>query len=259
MRIPIIVGNWKLNKTIGEAVALVTSLKSSVADVTDVEIVVAPVFTGLSAVAETLTGTNIRLAAQNVFWKDSGAFTGEVSPEMLRDSGCDYVIIGHSERRQYFGETNENVNRKVKAAQAHGLIPIICAGESLQEREAGRTEAVVKDHVLNGIAGLSAEQIVSIVIAYEPVWAIGTGHNATPDQAQAVHALIRSLLSEIYSVDVAAQVRIQYGGSVKPDNAASLIAQPDVDGALVGTASWEAESFAQIIKTIHNAYSINNT
>ena len=254
MRTPIIVGNWKLNKTIGEAVTFVNSLHPLVVDVTDVEIVVAPVFTGLSAVAQALARGDIRLAAQDVFWEDRGAFTGEVSPEMLKDVGCDYVIIGHSERRQYFSETNANVNRKAKAAHAHGLIPIICVGESLEEREAGKTGAVVKGHVLNGIAGLSADQIVSTVIAYEPVWAIGTGQNATPDQAQEVHALIRSLLSEIYSVDVASQVRIQYGGSVKSKNAAELIAQPDVDGALVGTASWDAESFAQIIKAAHDAF-----
>ena len=254
MRTPIIVGNWKLNKTIGEAVALVNSIQPLVAGVTDVEIAVAPVFTGLSSVAKALAGGDIRLAAQDVFWEDGGAFTGEVSPGMLRDVGCDYVIIGHSERRQYFSETNENVNRKAKAAHAHGLIPIICAGESLEERETGKTGAVVKDHVLKGISGLSADQMVSTVIAYEPVWAIGTGRNATPDQAQEVHALIRSLLSGIYSVEVASQVRIQYGGSVKPDNAAALIAQPDVDGALVGTASWEAESFAQIVKAAHEIH-----
>ena len=254
MRTPIIVGNWKLNKTIREAVSLVDALQPLVADVTDVEIVVAPVFTGLSAVAQVLTGRNIRLAAQDVFWEDSGAFTGEVSPGMLKDIGCEYVIIGHSERRHYFSETNEDVNRKAKAAHAHGLIPIICAGESLEEREAGETAVVVTDHVLNGVHGLTTDQIVSTVIAYEPVWAIGTGRNATPDQAQEVHAVIRSLLSEIYSVDVASQVRIQYGGSVKPDNAAALIEQPDVDGALVGTASWEAESFAQIVKAVNEAF-----
>ena len=254
MRTPIIVGNWKLNKTIHEAVGLVNSLQLLVAEVVDVEIVVAPVFTGLSVVAQALAGGNIRLAAQDVFWENSGAFTGEVSPGMLKDVGCDYVIIGHSERRQYFGETNENVNRKAKAAHAHDLIPIICVGESLEEREAGRTGAVVKDHILNGIAGLSVDQIVSTVIAYEPVWAIGTGQNATPDQAQEVHGLIRSLCSEIYSAEVASRVRIQYGGSVKPENAAALIAQPDVDGALVGTASWEAESFAQIVKAANEAF-----
>ena len=252
MRTPIIVGNWKLNKTIGEAVALVAALRSLVADITEVEVVVAPVFTGLSAVAEALTDGDIRLAAQDVFWEDTGAFTGEVSPGMLKDVGCDYVIVGHSERRQYFGETNKNVNRKAKAAHAHGLIPIICVGETLEEREAGNTGAVVKDHLLNGITGLSADQIVSTIIAYEPVWAIGTGYNATPVQAQEIHALIRSLLSEVYSADVTSQVRIQYGGSVKPDNAAELIAQPDVDGALVGTASWEADSFAQIVKAAYD-------
>ena len=254
MRTPIIVGNWKLNKTIHEAVALVKSLQHMVVDSIDVEIVVAPVFTALASVAQSLSGGNIRLAAQDVFWEDNGAFTGEVSPGMLKDVGCEYVIIGHSERRQYFGETNENVNRKVKASHAHGLIPIVCTGETLEEREAGNTGAVVKEHLLNGIAGLSADQIVSTIIAYEPVWAIGTGHNATPNQAQEVHALIRALLSETYSDDVASQVRIQYGGSVKPDNAAVLIAQPDVDGALVGTASWEAESFAEIIKSANNPF-----
>lgn len=254
MRTPIIVGNWKLNKTVYEAVDLVKSLQHMVTDVTDVEIVVAPVFTGLTSVAQALSDGNIRLAAQDVFWEDSGAFTGEVSPGMLKDVGCEYVIIGHSERRQYFGETNENVNRKVKASHVHGLIPIICTGETLEERKAGSTGAVVKEHLLNGIAGLSADQIISTVIAYEPVWAIGTGYNATPDQAQEVHALIRSLLSETYSDDVASQVRIQYGGSVKPDNAAVLIAQSDIDGALVGTASWEAESFARIIKSVNNPF-----
>ena len=259
MRTPIIVGNWKLNKTVREAVALVDSLQPLVAEVSNVEIVVAPVFTGLTAVAKALAGGNIQLGAQDVFWEESGAFTGEVSPGMLKDVGCDYVIIGHSERRQYFSETNETVNRKAKAAHAHGLIPIICVGESLEERERGKTGAVVTDHVLEGIAGLSADQIVSTVIAYEPVWAIGTGHNATPDQAQEVHGLIRSLLSEIYSADVASQVRIQYGGSVKPENAAALIAQPDVDGALVGTASWEAESFAQIIKAVYDVCSVSKT
>lgn len=257
MRTPIIVGNWKLNKTIHEAVALITSLQCMVDGVSDVEIVVAPVFTALATSAEALAGGNIRLAAQDVFWEDNGAFTGEVSPRMLKDVGCNYVIIGHSERRQYFGETNENVNRKVKASHAHGLIPIICTGESLEQREAGRTEAVVRDHLFNGIAGLSAAQIISTVIAYEPVWAIGTGRNATPDQAQEVHALIRSLISDIYSDDVALKVRIQYGGSVKPANAGALLAQPDVDGALVGTASWDTESFAQIIKAADNAFRIN--
>ncbi|MCZ6678426.1 MAG: triose-phosphate isomerase [Candidatus Poribacteria bacterium] len=248
MRTPIIAGNWKLNKTISEAVESVAALRTLVADVNEVEIVVAPTFTALFAVAQVLENGNIRLSAQDVFWEDRGAFTGEVSPAMLKDAGCDYVIIGHSERRQYFSETNESVNRKAKAAHAHGLKPIICVGEQLEDREAGRTEAVIRDHVINGIAELSADQILSTVIAYEPVWAIGTGKTATADEAQEVHTFIRSLLAETYSDEVASQVRIQYGGSVKPDNAAELMAQPDVDGALVGGASLEAESFAQIVK-----------
>ncbi|MBI1929640.1 triose-phosphate isomerase [Candidatus Poribacteria bacterium] len=252
MRTPIIAGNWKLNKTIGEAVVLVAALRERLGDVTDSEIVVAPAFTALSAVAKTLEGSNIHLSAQDMYWEASGAFTGEVSPTMLTDAGCDYVIIGHSERRQYFGETNESVNRKAKAAHAHGLKPILCVGEKLEEREAGKTESVVEDHLINGISGLSADHILSTVIAYEPVWAIGTGKTATPVQAQEVHAFIRALLSKTYSADVASQVRIQYGGSVKPSNAVELMAQPDVDGALVGGASLEAESFAQIVKASCN-------
>ena len=202
----------------------------------------------LLQLAGTLSGSNIRLAAQDVYWEDSGAFTGEVSAPMLKDVGCDYVIIGHSERRQYFDETNESVNQKVKAALAHGLKPIICVGEQLEERESGQTEAVIERHVTGGIAGLSATDLLSCVIAYEPVWAIGTGETATPDQAQEVHAFIRGLLRAAHSAEVASQIRIQYGGSVKPENASALMAQPDVDGALVGGASLEAESFAQIVK-----------
>ena len=247
MRTPIIAGNWKLNKTISEAVALTTALKALVADDTGVEVIVAPPFTALSAVSDAIAGSNIRLAAQDVYWEDSGAFTGEVSVPMLKDAGCDYVIIGHSERRQYFGETNDSVNQKVKAALAHGLKPIICVGEQLEEREAGQTEAVIKSHVTGGIAGLSATDLSSCVIAYEPVWAIGTGKTATPAQAQEVHNFIRGLLTKGYSAEVASQICIQYGGSVKPENAVELMSQPDVDGALVGGASLEAESFAKIV------------
>ena len=247
MRTPIIAGNWKLNKTISEAVALTTALKSLVADTTGVEVIVAPPFTALSAVSDTIAGSNIRLAAQDVYWEDSGAFTGEVSVPMLKDAGCDYVIIGHSERRQYFGETNTSVNQKVKAALAHDLKPIICVGEHLEEREAGHTETVIENHVTGGIAGLSADDLSSCVIAYEPVWAIGTGKTATPVQAQEVHNFIRGLLTKAYSAEVASQICIQYGGSVKPENAAELMTQPDVDGALVGGASLEAESFAEIV------------
>ena len=248
MRTPIIAGNWKLNKTVSEAIALTTALKASVVDVNGVEIIVAPPFTALAAVSDVITDSNIRLSAQDVYSEDSGAFTGEVSAPMLKDVGCDYVIIGHSERRQYFGETNESVNQKVKAALAHGLKPIICVGELLEEREAGQTEAVIEDHVTGGIAGLAAAELLSCVIAYEPVWAIGTGKTATPDQAQEVHNFIRELLAKLHSAEVASQIRIQYGGSVKPENASELMTQPDVDGALVGGASLEAESFAQIVK-----------
>ena len=248
MRKPIIAGNWKLNKTIGEAVDLAASLRALVLGVRDVEIVVAPTFTALSAVAKALEGGNIGLSAQDLFWEESGAFTGEVSAPMLKDAGCEYVIIGRSERRRYFGETNQTVNRKTEAALANGLTPIICVGEKLEDREAGRTASVVEDHVVNGVRGLSPDQMLSCVIAYEPVWAIGTGRTATPDQAQEVHALIRSLLAAAYSERIASRMRIQYGGSVKPENAADLMERPDVDGALVGGASLEAESFARIVK-----------
>jgi triosephosphate isomerase len=248
MRTPIIAGNWKLNNTVSEAVSLTMALKPLVAGCTDVEIIVAPAFTTLASVSGVIADSNIRLAAQDVYWEDSGAFTGEVSAPMLKDVGCDYVIIGHSERRQYFGETNESVNQKVKSALAHGLKPIMCVGEQLEERESGQTEAIIEDHVTGGVAGLSATDLLSCVIAYEPVWAIGTGKTATPDQAQEVHKFIRGLLTSAYSAEVASQICIQYGGSVKPENASELMAQPDVDGALVGGASLEAESFAQIVK-----------
>lgn len=248
MRKPIIAGNWKMNKTVGEAQELIRALKGKVANVTDVEIVVAPVFTALSAVAKAIKGSSIKLAAQDMYWEAEGAFTGEVSPLMLKDVGCQYVIIGHSERRTYFSETNETVNKKVKAAHAHSLKPIVCVGERLEERESGITKDVIRDHVVNGLAGITEEQILSTVIAYEPVWAIGTGKTATPEQAQEVHEFIRGLLVEIYSSDVAEGVQIPYGGSVKPGNIAQLMAQPDIDGGLIGGASLDADSFAQIVK-----------
>ncbi len=247
MRTPIVVANWKLNKTVGEAVRFVSALKDKVSGVDGVEIVVAPAFTALSSVSSALGESNIHLAAQDVFWEDDGAFTGEISPAMLKDVGCEYVIIGHSERRQFFGETNESVNRKVKSALSNALKPILCVGENLEDREADRTESVINNHVRNGIAGIPPEAIESTVIAYEPVWAIGTGVTATPDQAQNAQEFIRSLLTEMYSSDSAGRVRIQYGGSVKPDNTSELMAQPDVDGALVGGASLEVESFTQIV------------
>lgn len=248
MRKPIIAGNWKLNKTSSEAVSLTTELKTLVANYTEAEIVVAPTFTTLSEVHSVIKGSNILLAAQDVYWEDNGAFTGEISVPMLKDVGCEYVIIGHSERRQFFGETNESVNNKTKAVLSHDLKPIICVGELLEEREAGRTEAVIEDHVKGGIADLTHSELSSCVIAYEPVWAIGTGKTATPIQAQEVHKFIRDILSDSYSNQVASKIRIQYGGSVKPENAKELMTQQDVDGALVGGASLDAESFADIVK-----------
>jgi len=248
MRRPIIAGNWKMNKTIGEAVDLVKALKAKVADVADVEVVVAPTFTALSAVADVIKGSNIKLSAQDMHWEKSGAFTGEISPLMLKDVGCQYVIIGHSERRMYFGETNETVNRKVKSAHEYSIRPIMCVGEKLEEREAGIMKDVVKDHVVNGLAGLTEEQMIATVIAYEPVWAIGTGKTATPEQAQEVHQFIRELLAGMYSPKVADAVIIQYGGSVKPDNVAQLMSQPDIDGGLIGGASLDADSFTKIVK-----------
>ena len=248
MRKPIVAGNWKMNKTAPEAAELVNELKPLVADVDDVEIVVAPPFTALTTVAEALVGSNVGLAAQNMHWEASGAYTGEVSAEMLLTVGCRYVIIGHSERRAYFHETNADVNKKVKAALAAGLTPIMCVGETLEERESGSTEAVVKDHVEGGLAGLSPEEIATVVIAYEPVWAIGTGKTATPEQAQDVHAFIRQLLADLAGDATAQAVRIQYGGSMKPENAKELTSKPDIDGGLIGGAALKADSFAAIVK-----------
>jgi len=237
-----------MNKTVGEARELVTALKPKVAGVTDVDIVVGPVFTVLASVAEIIKDSNIKLAAQDMYWEESGAFTGEISPVMLKDAGCEYVIIGHSERRAYFSETNDTVNQKVRAAHAYSLKPILCVGEKLEERESGVMKDVIKDHVVNGLVGITEDQMLNTVIAYEPVWAIGTGKTATPEQAQEVHAFIRELLAEKYSSAVAEAVRIQYGGSVKPSNVAELMAQADIDGGLIGGASLDADSFAQLVK-----------
>ena len=248
MRKIIIAGNWKMYKTIDESIELVTLLKRSLADIAGIEIVVCPPFTSLSDVHEALIGAGIKLGAQNCYWEKEGAFTGEVACPMLRSAGCTYVIIGHSERRQYFGETNETVNRKAKAALREGLKPIVCVGEKLEERKAGKTFDVVKDHVENSLAGLTKDDMLKTVIAYEPVWAIGTGMVATKEQAQEVHKYIRELLKKMFDAEVAAAVRIQYGGSVKPDNIRELISQEDVDGALVGGASLKADSFSAIVK-----------
>lgn len=247
-RKPIIAGNWKMHKTRQQAADLANALAASVGTYDAVEVVLCPPFTALETVAQAIRGTKISLGAQNCHWADQGAYTGEISPLMLVDVGCKYVIIGHSERRQYFAETDESINKKAQAAYRHGLIPIICVGETLEERQAGKTESVVTTQVRGCLQGLPAEKVAESVIAYEPVWAIGTGQTATKEQAQEVHALIRKLVAEMFSTDVAEKIRIQYGGSVKPQNIRELMAQPDIDGALVGGASLEADSFAAIVR-----------
>lgn len=248
MRKIIIAGNWKLNNTSMEAIRLADAIKRELVDINAVDIVVCPPFTALIDVKEVLLESNIVLGAQNVFWEDSGAFTGEVSAPMLKEIEVKYVIIGHSERRQFFGETNQTVNKRIKAALKHKLIPIVCVGENLQEREANKTFDVVRDHVQGSLAGLTKEEIRGLVIAYEPVWAIGTGKTATSQQAQEVHKFIRDLLEKMTDRETSQAVRIQYGGSVKPENTLELIGQEDIDGALVGGASLKADSFAAIVK-----------
>lgn len=248
MRKIIIAGNWKMNKTIPEAIELVNGLKRELADIEDIDIVVIPPYTALSEISDMLADSNIDLGAQDVHWEEKGAFTGEVSPAMLKDAGAKYVVIGHSERRTYFGETNEAVNKKLKAVLKAGLLPIVCVGERFEEREAGKTSDVVREHIEKGLKGISKEDALKIVIAYEPVWAIGTGRTATPKQAQDVHKYIRELLSEMCDEHVAQNLRIQYGGSVKPENIKDLINQEDIDGALVGGASLQIEQFVPIVR-----------
>jgi triosephosphate isomerase (TIM) len=248
MRKPIIAGNWKMHNKIKEAVELVNGLKRELSSVEAVDIVVCPVFTSLSDVHELLMESNIALGAQDLYWEEKGAFTGEVSADMLKDAGCEYVIIGHSERRQFFHETNETVNKKVKAALLSGLKPIVCVGEMLEEREKGMTFDIVKNHVQGALANLSKQDMQNTILAYEPVWAIGTGKTATPDQAQEVHHYIRGLLKSMFGDEVASATRIQYGGSVKPDNIEELMKKEDLDGALVGGASLKVDSFSAIVK-----------
>ncbi|MBO7543610.1 triose-phosphate isomerase [bacterium] len=248
MRTPVIAGNWKMNKTVAEAVALASEIKEKVAGVENVKIIVCPVFTAVKSVADVLKGTNVKVGAQDMYWETSGAYTGEVSGEMLLEAGAEYVIIGHSERRQYFGETNETVNKKLKKALSIGLKPIVCIGETLADRESGATEAVVEKQVREGFVGLTAEEMKGTIIAYEPVWAIGTGKTATAEQAEAVHAFVRSLISQIWDKETADAVVIQYGGSMKPENVASLLAQPDIDGGLIGGAALKADSFEKLVK-----------
>lgn len=237
-----------MNKTAPEAVNLANAIKRDLGDMEGVEVAICPTFVSLGDVRDVIVESNIKLGAQDVYWEKEGAFTGEISPAMLKSVGCEYCIVGHSERRQFFGETNATVSKKAKALLAEGIKPIVCVGEKLEERKAGKTFDVVKDHVENSLAGISKEDILKTVIAYEPVWAIGTGVNATKEQAEEVHKYIRGLLAKMFGNDVAQAVRIQYGGSVKPENTKELISQENVDGALVGGASLKADSFIQIVK-----------
>lgn len=248
MRRPIIAGNWKMHNTSSQGVALIKQLGELTMDVNDVDIVVCPPFTTLTAVANALAGTNIHLGAQNMHWEKKGAFTGEITAEMLKDVCCQFVIIGHSERRQYFAETDEAVNKKVKAALEAALMPIMCVGESLEDRQAAITEDIVGQQVRAGLEGLSKEDAASVVIAYEPIWAIGTGLTATADQANDVCQFIRLTVSEMFGLETAAKTRIQYGGSVKADNIAELMGKSDIDGALVGGAALDAVGFSKIVK-----------
>jgi triosephosphate isomerase len=248
MRKPIVAGNWKMNKTVAEARDLVREILVELENFQGVDVVVCPPFTALAAVSETLGGAQIHLGAQNMHWEKSGAYTGEVSAPMLRELFCHFVILGHSERRAYFQESDDVVNRKVKAALNGNVTPIVCVGETLEERESGDTERVVERQARGSLAGLSESELGKIVLAYEPVWAIGTGRTASPEQAQDVHALIREVLGNMGGRDVAEAVRIQYGGSVKADNAGDLFRQPDIDGGLIGGASLDPRSFVKIVQ-----------
>lgn len=250
MKPMIIAGNWKMHKLVGEAHELAARLKKGVADLdSSVTVVLCPPFTALAEVASVIADSPILLGGQNVHWEEQGAYTGEVSPLMLKDAGCTHVIIGHSERRQYFGETDESVNKKIRAALKADLVPIVCIGETERQREQGETENVIITQVRDGLTGLTAEQLSRIVIAYEPVWAIGTGKTATPGQAQEVHALIRRLIKEAYGAPAASVLPILYGGSLKPDNADELLTQPDINGGLIGGASLKADSFERIARS----------
>ncbi|MGI6657038.1 MAG: triose-phosphate isomerase [Desulfobulbus sp.] len=247
-RRPLIAGNWKMHLTLAEAVQLARAVAETGQTCPDRDVMIAPAFTALAAVCEAVAGKSILVGAQNVAWEKSGAFTGEISPPMLLDIGVRLAIIGHSERRHVFGEDDALVNRRVLGALQHGIDPVLCIGETLAEREQDKTFTVLEQQVRRGLEGVDGAQMAKVVVAYEPVWAIGTGKTATTEQAQEVHAFLRTLLAQLYEKKVADSVRILYGGSVKPDNIDSLMAQPDIDGALVGGAALKAESFARIIQ-----------
>ena len=253
MRRLILAGNWKMYKTVSEAIELVNGLKRQLYDVVNLDIVVCPSFTSLATVSELIVDSNIRLGAQDVYWKEEGAFTGEISPSMLKDLGCKFVIVGHSERRQYFFETNESVNKKINAILNIGLIPIFCVGETLAQREENKTLEVIKEQLQKGLRDIVLEKAENLIVAYEPIWAIGTGKNATAEQAEEIQIYIRNLLAKMYNKDIAESVRIQYGGSVKPENIKELIMQPNIDGALIGGASLKIDSFSEIVKICSEA------
>jgi triosephosphate isomerase len=254
MRTPFIAANWKMHKTVHEAVVFVKEFRSMVKDIDDVEIVVAPPFTALHAVAEAARNSPIGVSGQDLYWEREGAFTGEVSANMLQEAGAEYVLIGHSERRRLFGETDEWVNRKLVAALAAKLTPIVCIGETLEEREANQTDTVLDRQIKDGLDAMTSDQVGALVIAYEPVWAIGTGRNATPAQAEEAHAHIRGRVRQWFGADAADHCQVIYGGSVKPDNIHELVMQPDVDGALVGGASLEVRTFFNIVaRSRHSA------
>jgi triosephosphate isomerase len=248
MTIPLMAGNWKMNKTIEEGLTLALSLKELLAGIDAVEIVLAPPFTMLDRIKGELGDSNIHLAAQNLFWKEEGAYTGEISPVMVKDVGCEYVILGHSERREYFKESDDIVNKKVLAALKNELNPILCVGETLEEREGGKTFKVVERQVRVGLEGCLQGQMRHVTIAYEPIWAIGTGKTAKPEEAEDVHQRIRDVLYELFEMDALEDTRIIYGGSVGPQNVDALMAQPNIDGALVGGASLKADSFERIVR-----------
>jgi triosephosphate isomerase len=248
LRKRIIAGNWKMNKSVAEAKDLASEIKRELADCRDVDVVLCPPFTALPIVGEVMDTTQIKFGAQNMHWESDGAYTGEISANMLRSIYCHYVILGHSERRSYFGETDAIVNKKAKAALAANLTPIVCVGETLEERKAESHKAVVKAQLEGSLADISVDDLKRVVLAYEPVWAIGTGEVATPAQAQDMHAFIRSVLAEIANADVADGVRIQYGGSMKPSNAAELLGQADIDGGLIGGAALDARSFVELVR-----------
>ena len=253
MRKRLIAGNWKMFKTATEAVAFVTELRGALADIHDVDIVVAPTFVAVHPVAKAVTGSNIAVAAQNLHWEREGAFTGEVSAPMIADAGATLVIVGHSERRRLFGETDQTVNRKITAALAGNLVPIVCVGETLEEREASQTLAVLDRQLKDGLDGFTGAQVGGMILAYEPVWAIGTGRNATAAQAQDAHAHLRARLRQWFGGEAAGRTRILYGGSVKPENVAELVREPDVDGGLVGGASLDLKGFTTLVRNARTA------